>query len=350
MDQGQQHDTHGYGYPGSGSHGYQDGHTFHEYRPCYPPERREVYEHEPMVSPLAHTHSRHCTEGCGEVPNSHRGQNPGFATSSETLDKDYPSSGIMLRLGIPNGYGLPGWPYQENIQSSSQERGIAVVVQSKGGPLLQSGQPYTDSVSLYGSNTYWRPTRTIEDVSAPFNGALNPSYPSVSGTCANCENHPHVDGDSVPQSDQRDVTSTTDWRLHGPKNYYLRPTGESVLSDRQLPTQVTRCIASHNELPNVSGQEQSKSGFSFWRSAAFNSMKGPVNIHDTDYIASKGPNKERRKRTKTAKPRKQRTLTDEGKAHAKAVRKYPGGACNYCKRKKIKARDPPMADLVSTRL
>lgn len=350
MDQGQQDDTHGYGYSGSGSQGYQDGRTCHEYRPYYLPERREVYEHEPLVSPLAATHSQHYNEGCGEVPNSYRGQNLCFATSSETLDKEYPSSGIMLRLGIPNGYGLAAWPAQENSQSSSQGRGIAVVVQSQGEPLLQSGQPYPDLVSLYGSNTYRRPTRIVEDVSAPFNGALNPSYPSISGACANCQNHLHVDGDSVPQPDQRDVSSTTDWRLHGPKSYYLRPTGENFHSDRQLPTQVTRCIPSHNELPNVSGPEQSKSGFSLWTSAAFNSIKGPVNVHDTDYIASKGPNKKRRKRTKTAKPRKQRTLTEKGKAHAKAVRKYPGGACDYCKRKKIKARDPPMANLVSTRL
>lgn len=350
MDQGQQHDTHGYGYSGSGSQGYQDGYTFHEHRPYYSPERREVYEYESMASPLAHTYSRYCTDGCGEVPNSQGGQNPCFTTSAETLDKDYPSSGFMLRLGIPNGYGLAGWPRQENIQSSSQECGIAVVVQSGGQPLVHSGQSYSDLVSIYGSNTYWTPTRTVEDMSASFNGALNPSYPPISGTCANCQNRPHVDGVSVPQPDQRDVSSTTDWGNHGPRNYCSRPIGDDVLSNRQLPTQAATCITSPDELPDAPGQEQSKAGFSSWTSAALNSNKGPFNVVADDDIANRAPYKKRRKRTKTAKPRKPRTLTDEGKAHAKAVRKCPGGACNYCKRKKIKARDPPMANLVSTRL
>lgn len=350
MDQSQQYDMHGYGYSGSGAQGHQIGHTVHEHRQYYPPERSEVYEHEATVSPLAHTHSQHCAEGCAEVPNSHRGQNPCFTTSSETLDKDKGSSGIILHLGIPIRYGLAGWPTQGNIHSSGQDCGIPVVVQSEGEPLLHSGQPNSDIVSFYASNSYWRPTRTVEDVSASFNGALTLSYPPISGTSANGQNHLHVDGDSVLQLDQRDVSSTTDGGLRRPKNYCLQPSGESALSNRQLPTQLTRCITSHDEVPNVSGQEQSKVGFSFWTSAALNSNKGPVNVHADDYIANKGSSKKRRKRTRTAKPRKPRTLTDEGKAHAKAVRKYPGGACNYCKQKKIKARDPPMANLVSARL
>ena len=49
---------------------------------------------------------------------------------------------------------------------------------------------------------------------------------------------------------------------------------------------------------------------------------------------------------RTIKPRKRRTLTEEGKAHAKAAREYPGDACMDCKRKKTKARDPLVAGLV----
>lgn len=40
----------------------------------------------------------------------------------------------------------------------------------------------------------------------------------------------------------------------------------------------------------------------------------------------------------TAKPRKQRVLTEAGRDHAKAIRQLPGGACEDCKKKKTKAR------------
>ena len=356
MDQRQLYDMHGYAYSGSGIQRHQGGDIFPEYRPDFLPERPENYETEPMVSSLAHTHNGYCTEGSGEVPNYDHGlrsnqvHNPYLVTSSETLDKDYASSGIILPLGIPDGYGPAGWTFQGKVQRRSQERGISDVMQSGGGPILHSGQRSSDCFSLHCFGANWDPTGTVEHMSASFNGALNSSYPLSSGTGANCLNHPHVDGNSVSQLHQRDFSSTMDWRLRGPKDYLLRPHGESVLSNRQLPTQETRYSASHDERLDVPSHEQSMSGLLFQTSAAVDAINNPVSVHAGDDIANKSPTKKRKRKPRTPKPRKPRTLTDEGKAHAKAVREYPGGACSHCKQKKTKARDPSMTDLVSTSL
>ena len=50
-----------------------------------------------------------------------------------------------------------------------------------------------------------------------------------------------------------------------------------------------------------------------------------------------------------AHPRKRKPGT-EAVAHAKAVRECPGGACAHCKKKKIKARDSSVTNMLSTRL
>ena len=53
---------------------------------------------------------------------------------------------------------------------------------------------------------------------------------------------------------------------------------------------------------------------------------------------------------KIAKPREPRTLTDKRKAHAKAAGNFAGGACEYCRLKKTKVRDPLVTNLVAARL
>lgn len=146
--------------------------------------------------------------------------------------------------------------------------------------------------------------------------------------CANCRNHAQIDGDSVYQADQRDANLTTDWRLHRARNYFVPPAEQINPSDRQPPSQETGLIVPHKDRLDLPNLEQCK----------------------PEHSANKVSTEKRKRKPRTIKPRKPRTLTEEGKAHAKAIREYPGGACQDCKQKKTKARDPQVIILGSTHL
>lgn len=349
MDQRQLYGMHGYGYPGSGTHDPKGWQLFTDYQPYRPPERPGSYENESMISSLAHTHNSNRTEGraLGEqVPNLQRGPQfsqpykPYFATSPEILYKRYTYSSNMSPQGSPNGYGPADWTFQREIQRRSQEGGISDVMQLESERILQTGPRYSTSISPYGSNTDWRPSEAVEHLSPSSNGASNFPYPASSNYCANCGNYPHVDGNPVYQPDQRDVSLSTDWRLQGAKKQFLGPTEEDFLSNQQLPTQEKSFIAAYNGRPGAPNSEQSKSGSSVRMSAAVNSPDSTMTVHAYNNSANNGHKRKRKRKPRTVKSRKPRTLTVEGKAHAKAVREYPGGACEDCKRKKTKARDP----------
>ena len=357
MDQRQRYGMHSYGYPGSGTQEPKGWELFTGYQPYRPPERPESYETHSMISSLAHTHNGNRTEGPSlgeEVPNLQRGlqftqpSKPYSTTSSEILDKQYAYSGNISPQGNPNGYGPANWTFQRQIQLRTREGGISDVMQSERESILQTGPRYSYSISPYGSNTDWRPSETVEHLSPSSDGASNFPYPASSSICANCGNYPHVDGNPVYQPNHRDVNLSTDWRLQGAKKQILRPTEVNFLSNQQLPTQETSLFAAYNGRLDASNSEQSKSGFSIRMSGAVNSPDSTMTVHAYNNSANNCHKKKRKKKAKTVKPRKPRTLTVAGKAHAKAVREYPGGACEDCKRKKTKARDLPVTYSVST--
>ena len=361
MDQGQQYDMCGHGYSGAGTRKYKGGDLVHEHWPHYPPERRGAYEKKPMVSSLAytqygsHTGKRSLPE---EVPSIQPSlevsplHNPYVATSSETSDKDYAYSGDVLSPGIASGFGPTGWVLQDRNYSRSQECGAPDIVQARSEPISHPGQRYSNPISPYGSNADWRPNiSSIEQMSASFNVALGFQSPEFSTTCANCRTPPYMNGVAVYHLDQGDLNSPTDSRFQGANNYFSGSSGESVPSNRQVLIQDTGRTALHNDRLDVPCLEQPKSRFSLRKSAAANAPDNPVIVHADEDGASSGLSKKRKRKPRTFKPRKPRTLTNEGKAHAKAVRECPGGACADCKRKKTKARDPPVTKFgCSTRL
>lgn len=337
-----------YGYDLSGTEmrTYRGGVSIDDIRSVYRPERLEAYGHKPLVSPKAHphhgTHTGRRPFG-GEVLNiqptvgvSPLG-NQYAATSPETSDKYCAYSGTFSSQAIASGYGPTGYIFQESINHRSQECGIPDLVQAGSEPISHPRQRYADRISPYGSNTDWRPSVSPNgQMPASSNDALNFRNPEISATCANCQNHPHMNAVSVYYPDKGDVSWTTDWRSPGAKNHILRPTDESVPLNRELPTHGTRRIAPHNDRHDVPLLEQHKSRFPRRKSAPTNAPDNSVTTHANEDSANNGLIKKRKRKPRTIKPRKPRTLTNEGKAHAKAVRESPGGACADCKRKKTK--------------
>ena len=355
MDQSQQY-MYGYGYAGSVPGRYKESVSCHDYRPYYLPERRNPCEHKPMISSFAHTH-----QGChdrrhsrgGEVPNYQSGlvvsplQNTDFTTSPGTSDKGYAYSGNTSSQGIANGYGPAGWAIQQTVHCRNQESGISGVMQARSDPTTHLRQRYPDPTSPYGSNTGWNPNVSpIEQMSVSFNDALVFPYLESPTTCADCPNHPHMDGVPVYHHDQRGIDSYTNSRFQGTKNYFLRPAADNVLSKRQLPSQGIGRVAPHDDRLDVPCLEQPKLRSHIRKLTSANAPNEPVMVHADEHGANNNLSKRRKRKPRVLKPRKPRTLTNEGKAHAKAVRDCPGGACADCRRKKTKARDPPVTNLV----
>ena len=356
MDQRQRFDIHGYGCSGPGTQRHKGGDLISEYRPYYRPESRDTFERNSMEYSLAHIQNGFRTGRRslgGDMPNLPGGlgasqhHNLYSATNPDTFDRGYAYSCNTLPQGVANGYGPAGWTFQQRFQRRSQECGITDIIQPGSEPTWHPRERYSDPIPPYGLNTDLRPVQSIEQTSPSFSCASNIPYPVSTSICAKCGNHPHIGVDSVYQYDQRDIRTNTDLRLQGAKNYFLRPVEQDVLANRQLPTQETKRITCHNERSNVSSPEHTKSGFSLRMSAAVNSAGNPVTTQAEESCTNKGLTKKRKRKARISKPRKPRTLTDEGKAHAKAIRDYPGGACEDCKRKKTKARDPEMTNLVS---
>ena len=334
----------GNGYPGSVT------------RPYYP---TEVPEDEPMVTPSAHTHNGNYTGGRfpgDEVPDSQSGlpfnqnHNAYLATGPEESDKGYPYSGNLLSQGTPSGYDSAVWTLQQNRQPTSQDRRMSDPIQAEGERILPPRQRYSEPIFQNGWNATWGPIEPPGHMSASFNGASNTLYQASYSFCPNCQQFPHVDGDPVYQPDQRDISPTMKWGFRDANCYFPQPPEENVPSNQQFSTQNSRFTTSDNEHFDASSSEQLNSGSSLRVPAAVNATDIPVTVGVGNHSANKGLRKKRKRKPREVKPRKPRTLTVEGKAHAKAVRGFPGGACEYCKRKKTKARDPSKRNLVSTRL
>lgn len=355
MDQSQQH-MYGYGYTGFGTGGYKPGVSAHDLRPYNPPERRDPYEQKPMISSLAHSHHGSHTGRYplgGGVPSSQAGlvvsplQMPSFNTSPETLDKSCAYPGGTSSQGVPNGYGPAGWAFPERFHRTNQESGVSDFMQVRSDPVAHLRLRYPASISPYGSNADWRPNISpTEQLSVSFNDALNFPYPESPTTCANCRNHNRMDGFPGHHHEQRGVDSYTDFRVQRTMDYFLRPTNEGFLSNRQLVTQDTGRVVPHNDHLDVPCLEQPKLRHHIRKPSAADAPDTPLIVSADEDGASNGLRRKHKRKPRVLKPRKPRTLTSEGKAHAKAVRHCPGGACADCRRKKTKARDPPVTNLV----
>ena len=360
MDQRQQYDMFGHGYSGPGTQRYKGVEFVNGNWPYHPPERPEVYENKPMVPSFAYTYHQHHGSHTGrrllmrEVPNFPPGievsplYNPYVVTSLETSNKDYPSSGSFLPQAVASGYGPAVWAPQDGRHRRNQECGPSDLMQARSGPISPPGPRYPDPISPYGSNTDWGSNISpTEQMSAAFNDALSFPSPELPITCANCQNPSYINEVAVCHGDQRDINpTTTDWRFQGTKNYFLRSNEETLPSARQVPTQNTRRDALHNGRLGVPHLEQPKSRISLRKSASANVSDNPMMVCANENDANNGLTKKRKRKPRIVKPRKPRTLTSDGKAHAKAVRECPGGACADCKRKKTKARDPTVTNLV----
>ena len=150
-----------------------------------------------------------------------------------------------------------------------------------------------------------------------------------------------------------DVGSNMEWKPHDAKDDLSRSTIGDVPFNPQLSTQEMRCIAPYTEVLDITKSVQPRSGLYLQRSTTIKVPDDPAVPHSNKVVANvanKGVTKKRKRKPRLVKERKTRTLTDKGKAHAKAVRDFPGGACDICKQKKTKARDPLVTNLVSTSL
>lgn len=341
MDQSQQHDMDGNGYLGSVT------------RPYYP---TEVPKHDPMVIPSAHTHNGNHTGGHfpgEEVQPSlplNQNHNLYLAISPGGSDEGYPYPGNLPFQGTPSGYQSAVWTLQQNGQPSSQDRRMSDPIQAEDERISHPRQRYSDPILQNSWNENWGPIESPGHMPAPFNGASNALYQASYNVCPTCRHYPHVDGDSVYQPDQRDISPTTKWGFRDANCYFPPPPEENVPSNQQGFTQTSRFTTSNNERFDTLSSELPNPGSALRVSAAVNATDIPVTVGVGNHSANKSLRKKRKRKPREIKPRKPRTLTVEGKAHAKAVRDFPGGACEYCKRKKTKARDPSITNLVSTRL
>lgn len=346
MDQGQQYATHGYEYSGLGTRSYKGDDILYEYRPYYLPERRDVYEHKLLVSSSAHTHLAsptrrpslawqvsHLQPGLGVSPL----HDSYVATSPETSDETYAYSGNSSPQGIANGYAPASSAFQDIIHRKSRENGIPDLIQARGEPMSHLVQWYLNSIGSVGSNTDWTPDSSpTEQVPAAINDAPSALYP---------ESRTNTDRIPVHHPDQRSEQLTTDWRGQGAKDDFSRSLEENVPSNRQLPTQDRKHTAPDNGRLNVPPLEEHRSRTFLRKSADANAPDGSLTVHADEDAANNDLTKKRKRKPRTIKPRKPRTLTEEGKAHAKAVRECPGGACVDCKRKKTKCTHKLLEDI-----
>ena len=324
--------------PGSRSH---QGRAFvHGSRPNCPPEKSAACEPKSVANSLTQTHNGFYT-GRGslgvDVSHSQPGRpldNSHVATSPETSDGYYAYSGNELSQRSAIGDGPAGKACRESDHCTRAEGDILDPVQ------VGSEELYPVFTTPHGPDVYWRPpVLTVNQMPAPVGGALDSQYPEPSTTCVTCGRYFHSDRTSFYHTDQETISSTTNQIVQVAGNYSLLPTVEYVPRSQRLHTQDTRLIAPDNDRLGVPFLEQSKSSGSLRKSAAANTSDSPTTVYTNKDSANNGPTKKRKRKPRTNKPRKARKLSVEGKAHAKAIRNLPGGACEDCKRNKTKARD-----------
>ncbi len=105
----------------------------------------------------------------------------------------------------------------------------------------------------------------------------------------------------------------------------------------------------YNGAHDVFSPEQATSS-SLQKSATVSAPSNPETVHTGKDDAVSHFITKRKGKPGPIRVRKPRSLTDEGKAHAKAIQDCPRAACENCKLNKTKARNPLITNSISTRL
>ena len=336
-----------YGIQVYGNSGYGTGHRgcgfVDKYGPCHQPGNHEAYDHRSMVlSSIQAYHGPYNGErslgvgvqnlqynlGLGLPHNPHVGFNPETDTCN------------VVSQGIASVYGAVdlGFPEMNNLRSQAYE--TSDLSEAEGDTMSHTRQLHAGLISPCGSNTDWNPDGPPKE-QTPTSFSYAPSYPCPKSpmTCVNCQTHPFT------YSEPGDV-NPCDWRSQGSKDSFSWPIEEIASLDAQLPVQDTSLISPFNDRADVPHLEEFRSRSYPRRSGTAILPDKPVTVPVDEGGANNGLQKKRKRKPRIKRPRKPRTLTNEGKAHAKAVRESPGGACADCRRRKSKARYPLVTHLV----
>ena len=328
-----------YGIQVYGISGYGTGHkgcvSVDEYGLCHQPGRHEAHDHKPMAS---------------SSPQAYHGPyNVGLS-----LGAGWQNLGNPLGLSLPHNphvgfdpetdtfasvYGSVDLAFPE-IHHRSQAYETLDRTQARGDTMPDTRQLHAGLISSCGSNTDWNPSGPPkEQTPTSLSYAPNCSCSNSLMPCVTCHTHP------LTYSEPGDV-NLCDWRSPGSKDSFSWPSEAIASPDAQLPVQDTSLISPFNDRFDVPCLEEPRSRSNSRKSGTANLPDKPVTVPVHEGGANSGLQKKRKRKPRIKRPRKQRTLTNEGKAHAKAVRECPGGACADCRRRKTKARYPLVTHLV----
>lgn len=326
-----------YGIQVYGISGYGTGHkgcdSVDNYGLCHRPEYHEAHDHKPMV--LSSTQAYHGPYNGGRslgagVQNLQNilglglPHNPyvGFNPETDTYN--------VVSQGIASVDGAVDLGFPENINLTSQAYETSDLTEAEGDTMSHTRQLYAGLISPCGSNTDWNPDGPPKEQTLT-SFSYGPSYPCPESpmTCVDCQTHPFT------YSGPGDV-NPCDWTSQGSKDSYSWLIEEIASLDVQIPVQDTSLISPFNDRADVPLLEEPRSRSYPRRSGTASLPDKPVTVPVDEGGANNGLQKKRKRKPRIKRPRKQRTLTNEGKAHAKAVRECPGGACADCRRRKTK--------------
>ena len=331
-----------YGIPGYGT-GHRGCGSVDECGPCHQPGRHGAHDHKPTVSssPQAYHGSYNAGRSLGAgLQNFQYSLGLSLPHNLHVVFNPETCTGNVVSQGIASGYGSVDLGFPEIIDHRSQEYETSDLMEAQSDTMSHPRELNAGLISPCGSNTDWNPDGSPkEQTPTSFSYAPNYSCPSSPMTCVNCQPH------HFTYSEPGDV-NPCDWRSQGSKDSFSWPIEEIVSLDGQLPIQDISLISPFNDRFDVPHLEEPRSRSYPRRSGAPNVPDKPVTVQVDEGGANSGLLKKRKRKPRINRPRKPRTLTNEGKAHAKAVRECPGGACADCRRRKTKARYPPVTNLV----
>ena len=336
-----------YGIQVYGISGYGTGHkgcgSVDRYGPGHQPGNHEAHDHKPMVSssPQAYRGPYNGGRSLGAgVQNLQYSLGPGLPHNRHVGFNPETDTCNVVSRGIADAYGAVDLGFPKIINLGSQAYETSDLTEAQGDTMSHTRQLHADLISPCSSNTDWTPDGPPKE-QTPTSFIYAPNYPCPKSpmTCVNCQTHPFT------YSEPGDV-NPCDWRSQGSKGSFSWPIEEIASLDAQLPVQDTSLISPFNDRADVPHLEEPRSRSYPPSSDTASLPDKPVTVPVEEGGANSGLQKKRKRKPRIKRPRKQRTLTNEGKAHAKAVRECPGGACADCRRRKTKARYPLVTYLV----
>ena len=329
-----------------GISGYGTGHkgcgSVDEYELCYQPGRHEAHDRMPMVlfSPQAYHGPYNWGRSLGAgVQNLQHRLGPSLFHNPDVLFDPENDTCNVASHGTASVYESLDLGFPGITDHRSQAYETSDHLEAQGDTMSHTRQLHAGLISPCGSND-WNPDGPPKK-QTPTSFSYAPSYPCPDSpmTRVNCQTHPFT------YSEPGDV-NPCGWRSQGSKDSLLWPVEQIASLDAQLPAQDASLMSPFNDSFDVPHLEEPRSRSDSRRSCTANLPDKPVTVPVDEGGAHSGLQKKRKRKPRIKRPRKQRTLTNEGKAHAKAVRECPGGACADCRRRKTKARYPLVRHLV----